>query len=285
MENGHAVRRRRRERRDRRQTDGRIQPQLNPKEIFGIKGFGGKISPKPFSFTHMKKLFLLVFISLISVTFAVGQPDPPKTLEAKPATVAAPSNPDQQKVNTTPFRILSKVAAPYTEEARKNGVEGRVRLKVTFWASGEIGPITPLHTLPSGLTEQAVAAARKIRFTPKLVDGVPVSVIATVEYNFSLYYDEDGNEVAEKAKIIDMPDIEFPAGGLYNNLEGKLPVTIILDSSGSASVETLHVKVSKNIELLVRDAVAKIVFEPAKSADGKNISVARKIIYELKSKK
>jgi hypothetical protein len=54
-------------------------------------------------------------------------------------------------------------------------------------ASGQVGSITPVTRLPHGLTEQAIAAARRINFTPKKVNGVSQSVIVTLEYGFNIY--------------------------------------------------------------------------------------------------
>jgi TonB family protein len=88
---------------------------------------------------------------------------------------------------TENFRITSKPQARYTDEARTNDVEGTVRLKVVLLASGKLGNIWAISKLPHGLTEQAIAAARNIRFQPKRVNGVPQSVIVTIDYNFNLY--------------------------------------------------------------------------------------------------
>jgi len=88
---------------------------------------------------------------------------------------------------TTPLKILAKPRASYTDEARAQNVQGTVRLKVTLLASGGIGSITPVTRLPYGLTEQAIAAARQIRFEPKKINGSPQSVTMTFEYNFSIY--------------------------------------------------------------------------------------------------
>jgi hypothetical protein len=41
--------------------------------------------------------------------------------------------------------------------------------------------------LPYGLTEQAIAAARQMKFEPALKNGVPVTSIKTVEFTFTLY--------------------------------------------------------------------------------------------------
>ena len=88
---------------------------------------------------------------------------------------------------TSPLRIISKPRATYTDAARTNAVTGSVLLKVTLLASGQVGSITPVKRLPHGLTEQAIAAARQIRFEPKKVNGVPVSSIITLDYGFTIY--------------------------------------------------------------------------------------------------
>jgi protein TonB len=88
---------------------------------------------------------------------------------------------------TENYRIISKPKPPYTDAARTNQVQGRVLLKVTLLASGQVGSITPVQRLPHGLTESAIAAARQIRFTPKKVNGVAQSVIVTIDYGFNMY--------------------------------------------------------------------------------------------------
>ena len=98
----------------------------------------------------------------------------------------APPAPVIPKV-TTAMRIISRPRANYTDAARTNAVTGSVRLKVTLLASGEVGGITPLTRLPHGLTEQAIAAARQIKFEPKKVNGVPISVSVTFDYSFTIY--------------------------------------------------------------------------------------------------
>ena len=88
---------------------------------------------------------------------------------------------------TENYRITGQPKATYTEEGRKNNVQGAVRLRITLLASGQVGSITPVTRLPNGLTEQAIAAARKISFTPKKVNGVAQSVIITRDYTFTIY--------------------------------------------------------------------------------------------------
>jgi TonB family protein len=88
---------------------------------------------------------------------------------------------------TTKVKIVSKTEPGYTERARQAGVSGTVILRVVFALDGTVKHILVLHSLPYGLTEQAVSAARKIKFTPATKDGKPVSMFAQLEYTFSIY--------------------------------------------------------------------------------------------------
>jgi len=110
---------------------------------------------------------------------------------SNPAPAAKPSGEPPAEPKTTavtePFRIIGKPRARYTNAARDANTSGSVRVKVTLLSNGGIGAVTPVKELPHGLTEQAVAAARRIVFLPKRVNGVPVSVVQTFEYSFSIY--------------------------------------------------------------------------------------------------
>lgn len=88
---------------------------------------------------------------------------------------------------TSPLKILSKSKPVYTDLARFYVISGTVKTRVTFLASGEIGAVTPVSNLPFGLTEQALAAAKKLKFEPAYNDGNPVAVTKQVEYNFTIY--------------------------------------------------------------------------------------------------
>ena len=87
----------------------------------------------------------------------------------------------------TPINIISKPQPRYTDAARTNNITGVVTLKVTFMANGTIGSVVPVSGLPNGLTEQAIAAAKSIRFDPPKRGGVPYSVSKTITYNFTIY--------------------------------------------------------------------------------------------------
>lgn len=88
---------------------------------------------------------------------------------------------------TAGIGVVLKERARYTEEARQSNIQGTVVLRVTFLANGAIGDVVPIRGLPSGLTEQAVRAARRIAFIPQMRDGNRITVTKMVEYSFSIY--------------------------------------------------------------------------------------------------
>lgn len=101
-------------------------------------------------------------------------------------------NPDPDRIHsqsqvTERARVLLKPEPQYTEEARRNGITGSVVLRVVFSRTGAVTNIRALQTLPFGLTERAIMAARLIRFRPATKDGLPVNVSMQLEYNFNLY--------------------------------------------------------------------------------------------------
>ncbi|MBV9215587.1 MAG: TonB family protein [Acidobacteria bacterium] len=88
---------------------------------------------------------------------------------------------------TQPIKILSKPRPGYTDSARQANIQGTVILRVTFNANGSIGGISAVKGLPNGLTEQAIAAARNIRFEPAKNNGIGQTVTKQIEYTFSIY--------------------------------------------------------------------------------------------------
>lgn len=83
--------------------------------------------------------------------------------------------------------ILDKPEPGFTEDARRAGVRGAVRLRAVLGADGTVKHVLVLKRLSHGLTEQAVAAARQIKFKPATLAGQPVSQFVVLEYNFNFY--------------------------------------------------------------------------------------------------
>jgi len=88
---------------------------------------------------------------------------------------------------TTKVKVLAKPEPIYTDRARNAGISGTVILRAVFSANGTVGHILVLRSLPGGLTEQAIEAAKKIRFIPATRDGKLVAMIMELQYNFSVF--------------------------------------------------------------------------------------------------
>ena len=84
-------------------------------------------------------------------------------------------------------RIRSKPNPRYTEEARRRDVSGRVVLSVVLCRTGEVGDPEVIEGLPAGLSEEAIKAARRIKFEPARKDDERVNVRVSVVYHFNLY--------------------------------------------------------------------------------------------------
>jgi protein TonB len=82
--------------------------------------------------------------------------------------------------------ISAKPKPSYTREARRNGVQGFVTLKVLLSTRGKVARVRVVKGLPAGLTENAIRAACKIEFKPAIKDGRSVSQWVTAEYVFRL---------------------------------------------------------------------------------------------------
>ena len=82
--------------------------------------------------------------------------------------------------------ISAKPKPSYTREARRNGVQGFVTLKVLLSARGKVARVRDVKGLPAGLTENAIRAACKIEFKPAMKNRQAVSQWVTVEYVFRL---------------------------------------------------------------------------------------------------
>lgn len=238
----------------------------------------------------MKKLLLSAFFALLCCCIVFGQDN--KSKSDKPSGIGngigtgLPANKLPEINDSTlnqSLRILAKPRANYTDAARQNGIEGFVTLRVTFLASGQIGSISLASALPFGLTEQAVAAARNLRFIPAIKNGQYINVVKLVQYVFTIYYKEDDKIVEKKAEILEMPAFEYPQGDNLKSVRGKVKIEIVLGSNGTASVLRFETNLPKEYEQKAVEAVSKIKFKPAIHKNGKEISVTRVIEYELKS--
>ena len=71
---------------------------------------------------------------------------------------------------------IGRCSGEYTEAARRAGVEGTVVLDLVIAEDGSVRELAVVQRVGHGLTEAAVAAVRRCRFSPGERDGKPVPV-------------------------------------------------------------------------------------------------------------
>lgn len=85
--------------------------------------------------------------------------------------------------------IKSRPNPSYPRAARDHEVVGTVKLRIILGSDGRVGDkIDVLEGLPHGVTEEAIKAARRIKFEPaRREDGSPASQYVIVLYHFNIY--------------------------------------------------------------------------------------------------
>lgn len=109
---------------------------------------------------------------------AVAPPPPPPPPAERPAIVRAGGTIREP-------RKIVHMPVVYPEVARQARIEGRVLLEATIDERGVITDLRVLRSQPL-LDGAAIAAVRQWRYTPTLLNGVPVRVLLTITVNFTL---------------------------------------------------------------------------------------------------
>jgi len=137
-------------------------------------------------------------------------------------------------------KILNREKARYNDDARKAGVVGVVVMSVVFGGDGNIDDIKIIRGLPYGLMEQAISAAKKIRFEPATNNGEPVSVRTNLEFTFDLYprsldthFWQAGLDGVGKPELIDVKKPEYTEAARKNRVEGDVRLIVAFRSNGN----------------------------------------------------
>lgn len=81
-------------------------------------------------------------------------------------------------------RAVSLPRPEYPRIAREQRIQGRVVVMVTIDQEGKVIEAKDLCQGPPYLTESAMKAALKARFSPTMLSGMPVKVTGVIQYNF-----------------------------------------------------------------------------------------------------
>ncbi|HJQ33980.1 MAG TPA: TonB family protein [Pyrinomonadaceae bacterium] len=207
--------------------------------------------------------------TLLHAGFGAARPLPFQD-RPEPPGGGGPGRPNEPIDYTRPFRqnevtkralITFKLEPGFTEESRRNNVEGVVRLRAVLNASGLVTNISVVKGLPDGLTEKAIAAARQIRFTPAEKDGRAVSQYVVLEYNFTVPLDE--KDVDERAVILKQPAAEYTEEARRAGARGKVVLHVTLASFGQVIIESVEQEMPYGLTQKAIAAAYTIEFKPA----------------------
>ena len=167
-----------------------------PKEMFGdvvdpsIKVGTKKWYTVPLSIlAHAIGLGALIIVPLMATG---NMPTPPSMMAFVAA--APPPPPPPPPPPTAPVRVGGKIAQPqkrhdvkpvYPPIAQSARVQGIVIIEATIGPDGSVKDAKVLRGQPL-LNEAALEAVRQWKYTPTLLNGVPVPVIMTVTVTFTL---------------------------------------------------------------------------------------------------
>lgn len=212
-----------------------------------------------------------------------------------------------------PLEILEIPFPEIKEEQRNIDFQGTITLRIEFLDSGKIGGITVISDISADFINDVIAAAKQIRFNPKIEGGKPVTSHRDFQYSFSWGKDwsvplpskSDGSKSLPKIDGKSLPEIDKKAKATISIQEDK-PLRIIekprpaypVSEGGTICVQgtiTLRVqflasgkigKISPISELpyglteKAIEAAEKIKFEPA-IKNGKPITVAKSVQFSF----
>jgi TonB family protein len=165
--------------------------------------------------------------------------------------------------------IISQPSPDYTEQARKDNVQGVVLVGLVVDEHGLPQHVKLLRGLGDGLDEKAVETAKKYVFKPGTENGKPAAVYVNVEVKFELAvikFQIPGVPVRISAgvmagNLIYKADPVYPAIAKAAHVQGAVILHAIISKDGT--VERLDV-ISGNGMLVnaARDAVSRWTYKP-----------------------
>jgi periplasmic protein TonB len=123
----------------------------------------------------MRAIVLLIFVVIFSALSTVKAQDP--------SGAAAPSQ--EATKHVTAAVLVKKVNPEYPKKARKQHLEGTVRLHAIIAKDGSVRNLEVLSGDPL-LVDAALKAVRQWRYRPTQVNGSPVEVDTTIDVTFAL---------------------------------------------------------------------------------------------------
>lgn len=183
---------------------------------------------------------------------------------------------------TEPPKILALPVFQYPESARKNGVEGKMKVSLTLAKNGTVQDVAVEESLPDGVTEAITEELKRLRFEPAKKNGEPVDAKMFFDFTVSSTYGEK-NRNASKLQIIEMPTPVYPENYKAQALKGKVYVSILFGEDGRLQILGVRSALPDDFKRSATEAAKSIKFQPAiLKKTQKKISQKMTLEYDFK---
>jgi protein TonB len=178
----------------------------------------------------------------------------------------------------TPATIVdSSTPALYSDEARRLGIEGIVRLEVHIDVDGNVAGARIVEGLGFGLDQNALLAVRHWQFTPGTRDGRPTEMTTLIDVEFSLRNEElnelIANDMATRVgpgvsppRLIHRVDVRYPQSARDMKVMGTVVLDVVIRQDGAPKV----VRIVQSLEPELDDSAVRALEQWKFSAAMKN---------------
>ncbi len=170
----------------------------------------------------------------------------------------------------------------FPETARKNGVEGTLKIVLTLGEDAKIKDITVGQPLPFGVTEAITKNLQALRFQPAKREGKPIAVKMFFDYVVAVTYGETSKDVG-KPKITAQPVAVYPEKYRSEKIKGKVQVRAMFYPDGKIEIVNVSSTMPKEFDRAAAEAAKNIKFTPAVHKKSKQpVAQAMTVDYDFR---
>jgi TonB family protein len=150
---------------------------------------------------------------------------------------ASGSSPDASTAgDSTKLEPIDRPKPIYPPEARQQGIQGQVLMKVVVSETGDVDSVEVISGDPA-LTQAAVDAVKQWKFKPFIKNGKPVKAFAKIPVNFAL--PPPGGVVApvemgrvSQGRLIHRVEPDYPEIAKMNHIQGAVVLQALITKDG-----------------------------------------------------
>jgi TonB family protein len=192
-----------------------------------------------------------------------------------------------------PLPMVDQYTTPplYSDEARSQGIEGRVAVEVTVAPDGKAKALQIVRGLGHGLDQNALVAVRDWHFVPATLNGRPIEATTRVDVEFSLKNAElnelIANDMATRIgpgvtppQVVHRADPVYPPNITSTTPEGSVVLDAVIAENGIPHVIRVIRSLDWQFDESAINALKEWRFSPA-IKDGKPVKVRMNVAVEF----